>query len=63
MAIAEQEAKLGHIGRRKYKRGGSKKRVVNKQQWRSVLSMYAKNRGLAHENLKTGDIVGPTEVI
>ena len=50
-------------GRGRYIRGPGKKRTVNKDRWRSVISKTAKNLGLAHENVKTGRVMPEKKVM
>ena len=54
---------LFHRGRGKSTRGPGKKRVINKPGWRAVISKTAKDSGLAHENLKTGQIMPEKKVM
>ena len=63
LVSARYEASLSRRGKGKYPRGTCKKRVVNKGGWRSEMSKSAKNLGLAHESLKTGNIMAPSEVM
>ena len=51
------------IGKGKYKRGTSRKRVVNLPARKSEMSKTAHNFGMAHVSLKTGNIMAPKKVI
>ena len=62
MASMQHECDLARVGKGKYTRGISKKRVVNKSSWGKVISKEAKNRGMAHVSMKTKQIMAPREV-
>ena len=59
----QHECDLARVGKGKYARGTSKKREVKRGSWRKVISKSAKNQGLAHESMKTGNIMPPAEVM
>ena len=63
LAVLEAEADHARTGKGKYKRGTSRARVVNVGARRHVLSTRAKKLGMAHESMKTKNIMAPVEVI
>ena len=58
----QRECDLAKVGKGKYTRGKSKKRVVDKSSWGKVISKDAKNRGMAHVSMKSKLIMAPREV-